>query len=92
MDTFYETTIRMLNEFHLLLDRYLDEIPELRLLKLMALNMFAVENSQLKGKSVLFLLFLFSEESESEFFKHVSSSLNYIVLKCSHACIPWGHW
>lgn len=50
METFQETAIQMLKEFRALLQHTPLPIPCNRLLQLLALNMFAIESTQLKGK------------------------------------------
>lgn len=50
METFQETAIQMLKEFRALLQHSPLPIPCNRLLQLLALNMFAIESTQLKGK------------------------------------------
>lgn len=50
METFQEAAIQMLREFRTLLHHSPLPLPGTRLLQLLALNMFAIETTQLKGK------------------------------------------
>jgi protein SMG6 len=50
METFQEAAIQMLREFRMLLHHSPLPLPGMRLLQLLALNMFAIETTQLKGK------------------------------------------
>lgn len=54
METFQEAGVQMLKEFRALLQHSPLPLPETRLLQLLALNMFAIESTQLKGKSPYF--------------------------------------
>ncbi|KAL6266286.1 hypothetical protein P5V15_003144 [Pogonomyrmex californicus] len=51
METFQEAGVQMLKEFRALLQHSPLPLPGTRLLQLLALNMFAIETTQLKGKS-----------------------------------------
>lgn len=51
METFQEAGVQMLKEFRALLQHSPLPLPGNRLLQLLALNMFAIETTQLKGKS-----------------------------------------
>lgn len=51
METFQEAAIQMLREFRALLNLSPLPLPGNRLLQLLALNMFAIENTQLKSKN-----------------------------------------
>lgn len=50
METFHETSVQMLKEFRTLLQHSPVPMPCNRLLQILALNMFAVESTQLKGE------------------------------------------
>ena len=50
METFQECSVQMLREFHALLQHSPLPVNQTRLLQLLALNMFAVSNTQLKGQ------------------------------------------
>lgn len=50
METFQECGVQMLREFRALLQQTPLPVNQTRLLQLLALNMFAVSNTQLKGK------------------------------------------
>lgn len=50
METFQEAGIQMLREFRALLQHTPLPLPGTRLLQLLALNMFAIETTQLKGE------------------------------------------
>lgn len=54
METFQEAGVQMLKEFRALLQHSPLPLPGTRLLQLLALNMFAIETTQLKGKSKIF--------------------------------------
>lgn len=54
METFQEAGVQMLKEFRALLQHSPLPLPGTRLLQLLALNMFAIETTQLKGKSEFF--------------------------------------
>lgn len=58
METFQEAGVQMLKEFRALLQHSPLPLPGTRLLQLLALNMFAIESTQLKGESSIFLFFL----------------------------------
>lgn len=58
METFQETALQMLKEFRALLQHSPVPIPCNRLLQLLALNMFAIESTQLKGKCNYYCLLL----------------------------------
>lgn len=60
METFQEAGVQMLKEFRALLQHSPLPLPGTRLLQLLALNMFAIESTQLKGESSIFLFSLFS--------------------------------
>ena len=68
METFQECAVQMLREFRALLQHSPLPVNQMRLLQLLALNMFAVSNTQLKGRSplpnlsALLLLLLLYEE------------------------------
>lgn len=49
METFQECGVQMLREFRALLQQTPLPVNQTRLLQLLALNMFAVSNTQLKG-------------------------------------------
>jgi protein SMG6 len=51
METFQECGVQMLREFRALLQQTPLPVNQTRLLQLLALNMFAVSNTQLKGKN-----------------------------------------
>lgn len=51
METFQEAGVQMLKEFRALLQHSPLPLPGTRLLQLLALNMFAIETTQLKGES-----------------------------------------
>lgn len=51
METFQECGVQMLREFRALLQQTPLPVNQTRLLQLLALNMFAVSNTQLKGKT-----------------------------------------
>lgn len=53
METFQECGVQMLREFRALLQHSPLPVNQTRLLQLLALNMFAVANTQLKGRSAL---------------------------------------
>ena len=53
METFQECAVQMLREFRALLQHSPLPVNQMRLLQLLALNMFAVSNTQLKGRSPL---------------------------------------
>lgn len=57
METFQEAGVQMLKEFRALLQHSPLPLPGTRLLQLLALNMFAIESTQLKGESSIFLFF-----------------------------------
>lgn len=57
METFQEAGVQMLKEFRALLQHSPLPLPGTRLLQLLALNMFAIESTQLKGESSIFLSF-----------------------------------
>ena len=67
METFQECAVQMLREFRALLQHSPLPVNQMRLLQLLALNMFAVSNTQLKGRSplanlsALLLLLLYQE-------------------------------
>ena len=68
METFQECAVQMLREFRALLQHSPLPVNQMRLLQLLALNMFAVSNTQLKGRSplanlsaLLLLLLLYQE-------------------------------
>jgi len=50
METFQEAGVQMLKEFRALLQHSPLPLPGTRLLQLLALNMFAIETTQLKGE------------------------------------------
>ena len=50
MESFQECGVQMLREFRTLLQQTPLPVNQTRLLQLLALNMFAVSNTQLKGK------------------------------------------
>jgi protein SMG6 len=50
METFQECGVQMLREFRALLQQTPLPVNQTRLLQLLALNMFAVSNTQLKGR------------------------------------------
>jgi protein SMG6 len=50
METFQEAALQMLREFRALLQHSPVPLNANRFLQLLALNMFAIENTQLKGK------------------------------------------
>lgn len=50
METLQEAAIEMLTEFKVLLSHSPLPVTTPRLLQLLALNMFAIDNGQLKGK------------------------------------------
>ncbi|KYM99472.1 Telomerase-binding protein EST1A [Cyphomyrmex costatus] len=50
METFQEAGVQMLKEFRALLQHSPLPLPGTRLLQLLALNMFAIETTQLKGR------------------------------------------
>ncbi|EZA53612.1 Telomerase-binding protein EST1A [Ooceraea biroi] len=50
METFQEAGVQMLKEFRALLQHSPLPLPGTRLLQLLALNMFAIDTTQLKGK------------------------------------------
>lgn len=50
METFQEAALQMLREFRALLQHTPIPLNANRFLQLLALNMFAIENTQLKGK------------------------------------------
>ncbi|KAL3267751.1 hypothetical protein HHI36_006878 [Cryptolaemus montrouzieri] len=50
MESFQEAAMQMLKEFRALLQHSPIPLPSNRLLQLLALNMFAIESTQLKGK------------------------------------------
>lgn len=50
METFQEAAIQMLREFRTLLQHSPIPLNSNRLLQLLALNMFAIDNTQLKSK------------------------------------------
>jgi hypothetical protein len=52
METFQEAAHQMLREFRALLQHSPVPVSCTRFLQLLALNMFAIENTQLKGKSL----------------------------------------
>lgn len=52
METFQEAAIQMLREFRTLLHHTPLPLPISRLLQLLALNMFAIDTTQLKGKKM----------------------------------------
>ncbi|KAE8742757.1 hypothetical protein FOCC_FOCC011684 [Frankliniella occidentalis] len=54
METFQEAAVQMLKEFHALLQHTPIPLNANRFLQLLALNMFAIENTQLKGEQHLF--------------------------------------
>lgn len=57
METFQEAGVQMLKEFRALLQHSPLPLSGTRLLQLLALNMFAIETTQLKGESrFIFLL------------------------------------
>lgn len=56
MESFQETAIQMLKEFRALLQHSPVPLPCKRFLQLLALNMFAIETTQLKGKCFFFNL------------------------------------
>lgn len=64
METFQEAGVQMLKEFRALLQHSPLPLPGTRLLQLLALNMFAIETTQLKGESQekkrYFLLFRYN--------------------------------
>lgn len=60
METFQEAGVQMLKEFRALLQHSPLPLPGTRLLQLLALNMFAIESTQLKGKSHLHYSFAYS--------------------------------
>lgn len=57
METFQEAAIQMLREFRALLLHSPLPLPGTRLLQLLALNMFAIETTQLKGESTALISF-----------------------------------
>ena len=65
METFQEAGVQMLKEFRALLQHSPLPLPGTRLLQLLALNMFAIESTQLKGESSIFLFCSSSSSSWS---------------------------
>jgi protein SMG6 len=53
METFQEAAHQMLREFRALLQHSPVPVSCTRFLQLLALNMFAIENTQLKGRNAL---------------------------------------
>ncbi|PSN43517.1 hypothetical protein C0J52_21207 [Blattella germanica] len=62
METFQEAAVQMLREFRALLLHSPVPLNANRFLQLLALNMFAIENTQLKGKSMIWFYFYFLRE------------------------------
>lgn len=67
METFQEAAIQMLREFRALLQHSPLPLPGTRLLQLLALNMFAIETTQLKGEFCHGLLLTLCAEYYFEF-------------------------
>ncbi|KAL2741112.1 Telomerase-binding protein EST1A [Vespula maculifrons] len=63
METFQEAGVQMLKEFRALLQHSPLPLPGTRLLQLLALNMFAIETTQLKGGELTEKFIPFSSES-----------------------------
>ncbi|KAL2740114.1 telomerase-binding protein EST1A [Vespula squamosa] len=63
METFQEAGVQMLKEFRALLQHSPLPLPGTRLLQLLALNMFAIETTQLKGREFTEKFIPFSSES-----------------------------
>lgn len=57
METFQEAALQMLREFRALLQHTPVPLNANRFLQLLALNMFAIENTQLKGKCCIIYTF-----------------------------------
>ncbi len=59
METLQEAAIEMLKEFKVLLNHSPLPISTIRLIQLLSLNMFAIDNGQLKGNVIKFYTFVY---------------------------------
>lgn len=95
MESFNQCAIQMLREFRNLLRHSPIAIASHRLLQLMALNMFAVDCTQLKGESFITFLntFLNTVKICIEVFFKQKNCLSEIAkrLKCKFVCFCVDH-
>ena len=80
METFQEAAIQMLREFRTLLQHSPLPIPETRLLQLLALNMFAIDTTQLKGEYRIQVFPRIFYTSKSQFIETLLSNIIETVV------------
>ena len=80
METFQECGLQMLREFRALLQQTPLPVNQTRLLQLLALNMFAVSNTQLKG--INFDPFMFQQRPDRLFRKNAETRKKEYLLLC----------
>lgn len=86
METLIEAAMEMLKEFKMLLNHSPLPISTERLIQLLALNMFAIDNGQLKGEFFFLLHYLFVHNNFS-----VQENRCNIIYDCSDPQIESGY-